>query len=178
MGVYIGAISHEFAVLESLRGEASTWAATGVSNSLIANRLSYQLNVRGPSLTIDTACSSSLVAVDDAVRDLREGNCAVALAGGVNLILSSSASSALRKAGFLSSACRTFDAQGDGYCRGEVRACVCVVPCVLGVVVIKCRVVVVGRVRLCFLGVSVVCCGAAVILGGLYERDAGASCSC
>jgi hypothetical protein len=124
VGVYIGAISHEFAVLESLRGEASTWAATGVSNSLVANRLSYQLNVRGPSVTIDTACSSSLVAVHDAVRDLREGSCAMALAGGVNLILSSSASSALKKAGFLSTACRTFDAQGDGYCRGEVR-CVC-----------------------------------------------------
>lgn len=126
VGVYIGAISHEFAVLESLRGESSTWAATGISNSLVSNRLSYLLNVRGPSLTIDTACSSSLVAVNDAVRDLRIGQCGVALAGGVNLILSSSASTALKKAGFLSTACRTFDATGDGYCRGEVRACVCV----------------------------------------------------
>lgn len=70
---------------------------------------------------VDTACSSSLVAMNDAVRDLKEGKCAVALVGGVNLILSSSASSALKKAGFLSTACRTFDAQGDGYCRGEVR---------------------------------------------------------
>ncbi len=119
VGVYIGAISHEFAVLESLRGESSTWAATGISNSLVSNRLSYQLNVRGPSLTVDTACSSSLVAVNDAVRDLRLGQCGVALAGGVNLILSSSASTALKKAGFLASACRTFDAQGEGYCRGE-----------------------------------------------------------
>lgn len=76
-------------MLESLRGESSTFAATGVSNSLIANRLSYVLNVRGPSLTIDTACSSSLVAVHDAVRDLRFGACGIALAGGVNLVLSS-----------------------------------------------------------------------------------------
>ncbi|TFJ86619.1 hypothetical protein NSK_002273 [Nannochloropsis salina CCMP1776] len=119
VGVYIGAISHEFAVLESLRGESSTWAATGISNSLVANRVSYLLNVRGPSLTLDTACSSSLVTVNDAVRDLRMGVVGMALAGGVNLILSSSASTALKKAGFLSTACRTFDATGDGYCRGE-----------------------------------------------------------
>ena len=119
VGVYIGAISHEFAVLESLRGESSTWAATGISNSLVANRVSYLLNVRGPSLTLDTACSSSLVTVNDAVRDLRMGVVGIALAGGVNLILSSSASTALKKAGFLSTACRTFDATGDGYCRGE-----------------------------------------------------------
>lgn len=119
VGVYIGAISHEFAVLESLRGESSTWAATGISNSLVANRVSYMLNVRGPSLTLDTACSSSLVTVNDAVRDLRLGVISMALSGGVNLILSSSASTALKKAGFLSTACRTFDATGDGYCRGE-----------------------------------------------------------
>ena len=119
VGVYIGAISHEFAVLESLRGESSTWAATGISNSLVANRVSYMLNVRGPSLTLDTACSSSLVTINDAVRDLRLGVTSMALAGGVNLILSSSASTALKKAGFLSTACRTFDATGDGYCRGE-----------------------------------------------------------
>ena len=119
VGVYIGMISHEFAVLESLRGESSTWVATGISNSLVSNRVSYVLNVRGPSVTMDTACSSSLVAMNDAVRDLRLGACGLALAGGVNLILSSSASTALKKAGFLSTACRTFDATGDGYCRGE-----------------------------------------------------------
>ncbi len=122
VGVYVGAQSHEFAVLEAMRGEKSTFVATGVSNSLLANRLSYVLNVRGPSMTLDTACSSSLVAVSSAVRDLREGRCAVALAGGVNLILSSSPSMLLKQAGFLSTACRTFDAQGDGYCRGEVSA--------------------------------------------------------
>lgn len=68
--------------------------------------------------------------MNDAVRDLRIGQCGVALAGGVNLILSSSASTALKKAGFLSTACRTFDASGEGYCRGEVRVLLtCTLPC-------------------------------------------------
>jgi acyl transferase domain-containing protein len=75
VGVYVGAISHEFAVLEAFRHEPSTYAATGVSTSLVANRVSYVLGLRGPSVVVDTACSSSLVAVHDAVRDLRLGAC-------------------------------------------------------------------------------------------------------
>jgi acyl transferase domain-containing protein len=75
VGVYVGATSHEYAVLEAIRGEGSTFAATGTNNSLLANRVSYVLGLRGPSLVVDTACSSSLVAVHDAVRDLRLGAC-------------------------------------------------------------------------------------------------------
>jgi 3-oxoacyl-(acyl-carrier-protein) synthase len=81
VGVYVGATSHEFAVLEAVRGETSTFAATGVNNSLIANRVSYVLGVRGPSVVVDTACSSSLVAVHDAIRDLRLGACVSPLPG-------------------------------------------------------------------------------------------------
>ena len=119
VGTYIGAISHEFAVLESLRGEKSIFKATGTGNSLVAGRLSHFLNVRGPAVVVDTACSSSLVAIHSAVKDLRLGTCSMALAGGVNLLLTSESSAALKESGLLSPDCRPFDAGATGFCRGE-----------------------------------------------------------
>lgn len=99
---------------------SSLLSVTGGATSLIANRLSHFLDIRGPSLAIDTACSSSLVAVHDAVRDLRLGSCSMALAGGVNLIITAEQSGLLSDAGLLSSeGCKSFDASADGYCRGE-----------------------------------------------------------
>ncbi|MDA8137447.1 MAG: thioester reductase domain-containing protein [Desulfobacteraceae bacterium] len=100
---------------------AQVYTATGLSTAMLANRLSYLLNLHGPSETIDTACSSSLVAVHRAVRAMRNGECDLAIAGGVNLLLSSQTFQSLSKAGFLSAggACRTFDAAADGYVRAE-----------------------------------------------------------
>ena len=117
VGVYMGAISHEFSVLEAMRGVSSAFTATGLSNALISNRLSFLLNLRGPSVTIDTACSASMVAIHNAVTDLRMGKCPVALAGGVNLLLNSESSRILSNANLLSSACRTFDAEVSGQWR-------------------------------------------------------------
>src|SRR5690625_7153112 len=65
--------------------EAHPYALTGSSSSIIPNRVSYALDLRGPSVNVDTACSSSLVAIHQAVRGLREGDADVALAGGVNI---------------------------------------------------------------------------------------------
>ncbi|MFI6036099.1 beta-ketoacyl synthase N-terminal-like domain-containing protein, partial [Streptomyces sp. NPDC051315] len=94
---------------------------TGLNRALIANRLSYALGVSGPSMTVDSAQSSSLVAVQLACDSLRQGDCELALAGGVHLNLSPESSLAAAQFGALSpdGACRTFDARANGYVRGE-----------------------------------------------------------
>ena len=99
----------------------SAHSGTGLAFSVAANRLSYYLNLRGPSMAIDTACSSSLVAVHQACQSLHSGESNLALAGGVNLILSPYIQLALERAGMLSPSyrCKTFDADADGYVRGE-----------------------------------------------------------
>lgn len=97
------------------------YTVVGGTNCIIANRLSYQLDLRGPSLSVDTACSSSLVAVHLAVQALRSGECDSAVAAGVNLLLSPASTVAHSKGLPLSpdGRCKTFDAAADGYVRGE-----------------------------------------------------------
>src|SRR5690606_27861858 len=88
-GVYVGACGddHGRAALEDLPSITAR-TGTGSAMSVIANRLSYALDLRGPSMTVDTACSSSLVALHLARRGLLAGECDTALVGGVNLLLS------------------------------------------------------------------------------------------
>lgn len=95
--------------------------ATGNFLSIAADRIPYFFDLRGPSLAVDTACSSSLVAVHLACRSLEYGDARLALAGGVNALLSPPLSISLGKAGALSPTgrCRAFDAAADGYVRGE-----------------------------------------------------------
>lgn len=95
--------------------------ASGIAHSIASGRISYVLGLHGPSLTIDTACSSSLVTVHLAVQSLRSGECRMALAGGVNLILTPENYVALSKYGMLATdgRCKTFDAAADGFVRGE-----------------------------------------------------------
>jgi len=124
-GVFVGISAADYGVQQLGRPDAAqaitAHTGTGLAFSIAANRLSYVLDLRGPSIAIDTACSSSLVAVHQACRSLRHGECAIALAGGVNLILSPHLHLALERAGMLSpeSRCKTFDAEADGYVRGE-----------------------------------------------------------
>ena len=94
---------------------------TGNALSIASNRISYILDLRGPSLSVDTACSSGLLGVHLAVQSLRNGECDMALAGGVNLILSPEVTIAFSKARMLSPSgfCRPFDSRADGYVRGE-----------------------------------------------------------
>ena len=98
-----------------------TYLATGGANSVASGRISYVLGLHGPSLSLDTACSSSLVAVHLACLSLRVGDCRMALAGGVNLILEPDISITLSKSRMMApdGRCKTFDARADGFVRGE-----------------------------------------------------------
>ncbi|MFI1131327.1 beta-ketoacyl synthase N-terminal-like domain-containing protein [Streptomyces althioticus] len=121
-GVFVGISGTEYAHLTVGRPESVTpWTAAGASLSVAAGRVSYALDLRGPSLAVDTACSSSLVAVDHAVRALADGTCDVALAAGVNVLLSPTVTLGLQRAGALSAdgRCKAFDAAADGMVRGE-----------------------------------------------------------
>ncbi|MER7721632.1 beta-ketoacyl synthase N-terminal-like domain-containing protein, partial [Streptomyces flaveolus] len=122
-GVYLGVIADDYATLQRLRGiEAiDRHSFTGLHRSLIANRVSYHLGLRGPSLTLDAGQASSLVAVHLACESLRRGESTVAVAGGVNLILAPESSVSVAKFGGLSpdGVTYTFDARANGYVRGE-----------------------------------------------------------
>lgn len=120
-GLFIGVGSSDYLQLMcAAKGERSN-TQVGVSPSMLANRISYQLNLRGPSEICDTACSSSIVAVHRAMRSLHERECDMALVGGVNLLLSLRPFKGLKALGFLSPSSQThsFDARADGYVRGE-----------------------------------------------------------
>jgi acyl transferase domain-containing protein/NADPH:quinone reductase-like Zn-dependent oxidoreductase/acyl carrier protein len=122
-GVFVGSISSDYADLLREQGaEALTHhALTGLHRSLIANRVSYTLGLRGPSMTVDTGQSSSLVAVHLACESLRRGESTLALACGVHLNISSSSALSASRFGALSpdGRCFTFDARANGYVRGE-----------------------------------------------------------
>ncbi|MBF0310664.1 MAG: type I polyketide synthase, partial [Magnetococcales bacterium] len=104
--------------------------AAGMTMTMLANRLSFCLDLRGPSLALDTACSSSLVAIHLACQSLAAGDCTLALVGGVNCMLVPEYFVAMSKGGFLSpeGRCATFSAQASGYARGEGAAVVLLKP--------------------------------------------------
>ena len=96
-GVFVGACYTEYGYLAGMDlTKVDAWSNTGGALSIIANRLSYFLDLRGPSVTVDTACSSSLVALHLACQSLRIGDSDLALAAGVNLMLSPAVVRALR----------------------------------------------------------------------------------
>ncbi|MFQ5449963.1 MAG: SDR family NAD(P)-dependent oxidoreductase [Nitrospinaceae bacterium] len=121
-GVFIGISGVEFRdIMKNDLHMVDSHVGMGVALSVAANRLSYFFDFKGPSLAVDTACSSSLVAVHLACRSIWNGESELALAGGVNIILSPDTTIALGKGGMLSQdgRCKSFDAGGNGYVRGE-----------------------------------------------------------
>ncbi|MGF2039365.1 MAG: type I polyketide synthase [Nostoc sp. CmiVER01] len=123
-GVFVGINSDDYKQLQLMSGDAANLNAytfTGNTASVAAGRLSYFLGLQGPTLAVDTACSSSLVAVHLACQSLRNGECRLALAGGVNLMLSENLNIVLCRMQALSpdGYCKTFDAEANGYGRGE-----------------------------------------------------------
>jgi acyl transferase domain-containing protein/D-arabinose 1-dehydrogenase-like Zn-dependent alcohol dehydrogenase/acyl carrier protein len=94
---------------------------TGTLHSVLANRLSYLFDLRGPSISFDTACSASLVAIHQACQSLRTGESDLVLAGGVSLMMSPELMVSMSQMGFLApdGCCKTFDASANGFGRGE-----------------------------------------------------------
>ena len=123
-GVFIGTANYDFYKAEFFSGDVariSPHTASGVMVSVMAGRLAYFYDFHGPALAVDTACSSSLVSLHLAVASLLRGECQLALAGGVNILLSPEGYIALSKAKALSpeGRCRSFDNSANGYGRGE-----------------------------------------------------------
>ena len=120
-GIFIGVSNGDYSRLQGAQINQDVYYGTGNAFSIAANRLSYLFNWHGPSWAIDTACSSSLVAVHQACGSLRSGECNLALAGGVNLILDPQLTVTFSQAQMLSpdGRCKTFDASADGYVRSE-----------------------------------------------------------
>jgi acyl transferase domain-containing protein/acyl carrier protein len=121
-GVFAGIFMDDYRRLSlAARERADAYTGTGSTFCIAANRISYQLDLRGPSLAVDTACSSSLVAVHLACQSLATGESTLALAGGVNFLLTPEPTIEMSKAGLMApdGRCKTFDARADGYVRGE-----------------------------------------------------------
>ncbi|HEX2080594.1 MAG TPA: polyketide synthase, partial [Longimicrobium sp.] len=126
-GVFVGVSTADYSQYTQLICQAAdqsfvdAYTGTGSAFSVAAGRLSHFYGFQGPSLALDTACSSSLVAVDLACQGLRAGRCDLALAGGVNVLLSPGGYIYFSKVRAMSAdgRCKTFDASADGYVRGE-----------------------------------------------------------
>jgi acyl transferase domain-containing protein len=121
-GVFVGAIWRDYGSMHGIDPtRLSSHSATGQAMNMVANRLSYVLGLCGPSMTVDSACSSSLLALHLACQSIKAGECDTAVVGGVNLLLSQATMVSLTQFGGLSpdGRCKAFDADGDGFGRGE-----------------------------------------------------------
>ncbi|PYH28781.1 type I polyketide synthase [Aspergillus neoniger CBS 115656] len=123
IGCYVGVFGEDWLEL-SLKGldpcpDRHHALATG--GFALSNRISYEFDLRGPSMTIQTGCSASLVGLHEACQGLRSGQCSSAIVAGTNLILTPTMTSVMNQNGVLSPSgqCQTFDANADGYGRGE-----------------------------------------------------------
>ncbi len=123
-GVFVGGFCLDGKLIQLSpfnREQISNQTATSCSMTLLANRISHNFDFRGPSLTVDTACSSSLLAIHLACQSLWHGDCSVAVAGGVNLMLIPEYFIVMCKGKFLAphARCKAFSEEAQGYVRGE-----------------------------------------------------------
>jgi 3-oxoacyl-(acyl-carrier-protein) synthase/acyl carrier protein len=121
-GLYVGLSNRDyFDYLQKQQVAAGPESSFGNNHAFLVNRISYLFNFNGPSEPIDTLCSSSLVAIHRAVQDLHAGLCQHAIVGGISLLISPLLSTVFEQAGMLSpeGRCRTFDAEANGFVRGE-----------------------------------------------------------
>jgi len=122
VGVFLGSSANDYQLLAvSDPASAHPYALTGTSTAIVANRVSYFYDFRGPSIALDTACSSSLVAVHQAVRSLRSGESEIALAGGVNMLLAPPATLGFDEGGVLTEdgKIKAFSSDASGIVRAE-----------------------------------------------------------
>jgi polyketide synthase PksN len=121
-GLFVGVATNDYLnVMSGLQLPLDLHAGPGNSHSILANRVSFLLNLHGPSAPIDTACSSSLIALNRAVQSIRAGGCDMAIVGGVHAMLSPGGHVSFAMAGLMSGdgKCRSFDKRASGYSRGE-----------------------------------------------------------
>ena len=124
IGVFVGISHSDYQSIQHTaadRAGISAHTPTGTAHSIAANRISYCLNLRGPSLALDTACSSSLTAVHLACEHILAGRCKAALAGGVTVLIMPDGFIGFSQAGMLSpeGKCKAFDASANGFVRSE-----------------------------------------------------------
>ncbi|HML90575.1 MAG TPA: SDR family NAD(P)-dependent oxidoreductase, partial [Methylomusa anaerophila] len=122
IGVFTGIANLDYKELQEKEfSSIATHYASGIAQSVIASRISYYFNFKGPSFPLDTACSSALTAIHAAVHSIQRGECSMALAGGVSLLLTPLRYICFAKVGILSptGSCKTFDDAADGMVRGE-----------------------------------------------------------
>nr|XP_027811303.1 fatty acid synthase [Marmota flaviventris]XP_027811304.1 fatty acid synthase [Marmota flaviventris] len=121
-GVWVGVSGSEAS--EALSRDPETllgYSMVGCQRAMMANRLSFFFDFKGPSIALDTACSSSLMALHNAYQAVRSGECPAAIVGGINVLLKPNTSVQFMKLGMLSpeGTCKSFDDSGNGYCRSE-----------------------------------------------------------
>lgn len=122
IGLYIGALGEDWMDIQTRDPQGlGMHCVAGYSDFALSNRLSKELGLTGPSMTIRTACSSSMMALHAACQALYTGECSSAVVGGCNLILSPRMTTTMSELGVMSPTgdCRSFDARADGYARGE-----------------------------------------------------------
>lgn len=122
VGCYMGSFGEEWEDLFAQDNQQhGIYRLTGYGDFMLSNRLSYEMDLKGPSMVIRTGCSASLVALHEACRALQSGDCTSALVGGANLILGPGLTQALTEQGVLSpeGSCKSFSADADGYARAE-----------------------------------------------------------
>lgn len=121
-GVFVGQFTDDYKDMVSRDSEtAMPFSVTGLQRTSTSNRISWLLDLKGPSVTVDTACSSSLVALHLACQSLQSGECSTAIVGGCNLMINPEMFVYLSGQGFLApdGKCKSFDAAANGYGRGE-----------------------------------------------------------
>ncbi|KAB8061482.1 SDR family NAD(P)-dependent oxidoreductase [Janthinobacterium sp. FT14W] len=121
-GMFVGVATNDYVnLVGQFNIPINAYTASGNSHSVLANRVSFLLNLRGPSAPLDTACSSSLIALHRAIESIHTGSSDMAIVGGVQVMLSPAAHISFSMAGMLSDdgKCKTFDKRANGYVRGE-----------------------------------------------------------
>jgi polyketide synthase PksN len=121
-GLFVGAATRDYIDLMAMNhAELDGYSASGTSHAILVNRVSFLLNLHGPSAPLDTACSSSLVALHRAIESIHTGSCDMAIVGGVQVMLTPAGHISFGAAGMLADdgKCKTFDSRANGYVRGE-----------------------------------------------------------
>ncbi|MFZ2753177.1 MAG: type I polyketide synthase, partial [Lysobacteraceae bacterium] len=121
-GLFVGAATRDYIDLMAMKHvDLDGYSASGTSHAILVNRISFLLDLHGPSAPLDTACSSSLVALHRAIESIHTGSCEMAIVGGVQVMLTAAGHISFGAAGMLASdgKCKTFDSRANGYVRGE-----------------------------------------------------------